>query len=384
MHSTLRIWKHIWPNLAQLDASTARELEKSCPKYDQDDLQRIVHKLRNKEIFQNVSLNQEEMDNLVDRLRSIDLLIPSLCTLFSDLHVLEEVASCMHHIFQLPGDGDSISKAMAATFDHTRTRGLEQAESSLWLVARVHFQSFAKFPKKNKSELLAKLRPTPADSSALRAFASCALWLGFTSKKILQLSQGEMVDPWPNENRIPFDFPARKRAGFPDVETFDEDKNSLWVAMHKSASQDTLTSLFVLRSVCFHFFNSNLINNKRRRDDSRLSSTGQRQDMAADQNHRGKEEHGRIYFKEYQDSTWHTRAEATAGTVGSVARDLQASWVLYKIVRENGHYRIYPTIPDCCYIDAQESKINTIILSKNGTNPLDIETLLRLLYEEVL
>ncbi|KAH7108733.1 hypothetical protein B0J11DRAFT_390979, partial [Dendryphion nanum] len=205
-------WSKLLPggkaSLRRVDRATVKGVELKAPGNSKRDSQVLHGQLLSGQIFS--SFSPEEREDIWNRLRHTDRLIPSLFTFFEDVKYLNACADCLKRLVKVSRK-ETVSMALDHKFTDvnqisgqyiveigeslfiTRPGGtgdrINWGKRQLWLYAMRHYRDMPPDSKKKEKDLLAKVECYGADETVLYEFAALADRLGFASREIDHLKR---------------------------------------------------------------------------------------------------------------------------------------------------------------------------------------------------
>ena len=267
--------------MKRVDQTTVKVLELTAPWASTSDAQKLRAKVLGGDIFR--AFNQQEREDIWNRLQSFKGLVPSLYGFFEDIKLLEAWADCLKWIVHL-GARDTVSTALRKIYtgaNQEKGSALVQEKETtfrvlpadlayqvdlgcrqLWAFAMRYHREIPRKP--SGKNLLA--RPTAmVNTSMLREMADLANQLGFGSSEITALRQYPksadsamatgnsrpiLVTVGPGETK-------KERCGMPHIRSYHDDRQFLFVShLHDDRNEQSegITSFFRLRSVYSNFY----------------------------------------------------------------------------------------------------------------------------------
>ena len=284
----LRHIKNVWSHLLQGDKGAMRKVDRAtvialqlrAPRTSTYDANFLRGRIFGGEIFTDIS--DHERRGILERLQTVQGLIPSLDDFFANLNYLATLADCikwltpisrretvamtMERIFfdaeGMPQDlMDTTEKTIVPT-SMSLTRRLSFGYRSLIVFA---MRNYRRIPKKpSGKDLLAK--PTlEVDKTVLREFADLARNLGFHSPEINEMqnfpapatTEAASVHPTPI---LVADGPGvskGSRSGMPRVQAYNDERQFLALDhLHRDTEEvgEGITSIFVRKDIYRSFF----------------------------------------------------------------------------------------------------------------------------------
>lgn len=181
-------WEHIRETFEliaeneQLTAADMDLLEGKCPRYSESDSIKIAALIEDGSLCPNASPHWRA--GLLGRLKTLPWMIRTLNTFFTDFKYMEDFVPCIYHVVDKTSEESCDSILQDA---YGKTTGFATARQVLWRFILQNYLELPQLPKRSRSILLAKQRPSGPDEERLHALATLAHELGFESDKITQL-----------------------------------------------------------------------------------------------------------------------------------------------------------------------------------------------------
>lgn len=292
--------ERVWNNICKgevLRVQDVHALEKRCPRFSERDSKQIEEMTKKRVIFPHQS--DEWRTNLLQRLNSINTLIPSLTTFFEDFKLLEQCKYCFKHII-IKEPSVSIRCSLVNMY-RGAAAGQDMAYFRLWLYVVQNWRQMRPPPSRDSSQLLANRSECYVDERKIYLFAMLAADLGFKSAKIeclvntvpernvalnclfslrppeyfnhqeLDISsvmdsmleacqRAEKVYATPEKPNLVGRGAPPCLSGFPKVASYENDRKYLDedsnFDFEECSRGETVTSFFQLKSICILWFQS--------------------------------------------------------------------------------------------------------------------------------
>ncbi|KAL9082812.1 MAG: hypothetical protein Q9165_008771 [Trypethelium subeluteriae] len=268
--------------MEKLDHSTVKSLELTAPGACKVEKDNLYQKLQLGKIFGAFSPSEREKIWKEVLLRSTIRLIPTFHSFFEDVKYLQGPAKCVRALID-EEEVETLSSAMTEMYptnDREQNRCIIQTAASefvcvdsdalnrfdlarrqVWISA---MRDYREMPIQRLDDNLLALPTLERNESVVFRFALLAHRLGLKSKIISDLianSPGQNIvnnGPDKQQSGIRVTEPTLRpprRCGIPNTGDYKADKASLFLdTLHNIRDEHEITSLFIRRSVYFHFF----------------------------------------------------------------------------------------------------------------------------------
>ena len=267
--------------MQRVDRATVVALQLRAPRSSTYDAGILRGKMLSGEIFS--AFSDHERNVILERVQTVQGLIPSFDDFFANLYYLAALANCLKWLTPI-SRGETLTKAMRRIFfdaDGTprhstmETAGNIAVPTSAILAQRIAFgyrslivfamKNYRRLPKKPSSkELLAK-PIAEVDKTLLGEFAHLARNLGFNSPEIneIQSFTGSANTETVSIYTVPLlvtngpGVPKKNRSGMPHVQEYSDERQLLSLDhLHLNTEEvgEGITSFFVRKDIYLSFF----------------------------------------------------------------------------------------------------------------------------------